>query len=304
MTVKTAMLTDAAAVLENSSYPPAQGGNIVSKNACLDACYQVFGASRGETGRKHFHLDQDLHPTIGCGHLVWKRGTDVSSAKKEFIALAQRLHPSDPPQLVITQAGRIFDTAVAVAQNGGKETMFPNGDIAYIGKENNVNVLMIKRKNKTTGKYDKPTYLYSMPMEESKKLFCIDVGKIYDSVIKTRPQIKTYPLEVQIALIRTVYHGHALKGRNMQELVSNMAKSWCDEAVRRRQRGVEVKRATQVAAACIAAGVPMPSLIAEKWKSTDGQKHYNNFIAKAVGRDLRRNSPRGRPTASRSGGYC
>lgn len=261
-------------VSEPAPAEPAQSntashGRTSNKDEVLAACYQVFGANRHIVGRTHMHLDPKGYPTIGCGHLVWKKGTDKAAARRSYISAMTSIGISS------AQAGRDFDTAV-----GHVSTQTRSG----------VNVIVSPRE-------------ITITEEQAKKLFIHDATKKYEQVKKKCPQLSTYPLEVQIALIRTVYHGLPVGGKNMQDIVRNMANAWCAEA-RRGGTKVNVKRGTQVAVACIAAGVEMPSLIAEAWNSEKGIKHYNSDIAPAIGKPKRAQSTssRSRRRTSHSGG--
>ena len=222
---------------------------ISTKEGLLEACYDVFGASRNKEGLTHMHKDSKGYPTIGAGHLVYKTGDDKATARAKYIKDMEVIGISKE------QAGRDFDAAT----RSDTITTMRNG----------ANVIVYPRE-------------ITISEAQAKKLFYKDAASNYERTLKKFPNLHSYPAEVQVALVRTTYHGlinQVKQSNDMRVIVKSMADAWCNEARARKGKvEVEVKRGTQIAAACIAAGVEMPPLIAQAWNDKNGQNHYKKYI--------------------------
>ena len=149
----------------------------MTKDQLLEAAYNDFG--KGEGVIPHVYQDHLGNPTIGNGHLIFKK-SELNNAAH------------------VAQYRRKFQ-ALDLEKNGRKLTAEEKGNL-YDTMVNNV---------KRTGSIGSSSQYGTLSQASIKKMFKEDLGWAYD-VAKTQfPQIEQYPSDLQMTLTHAYFGGYA-----------------------------------------------------------------------------------------------
>lgn len=213
---------------------------ITDKNELMEACFETYGRRRSSGSVLNAYLDHLGYPTIGCGHLILKKGM-----KPEEIANYRRRHVSRMSEIGInpSQAGAEYDALAKALSSGHIETKWIDG----------VNVIT---KPKMT----------SLNSRQAEQLFARDQQRAYNDAIRYFPDLHTYPIEVQTCLVHCASHGcpskdlyNKCKGDlSVENIVSNMTTIRANAP-----ESFSSNTACELYAACAAVGVNPPQKVTQ-----------------------------------------